>query len=763
MNYQSTEQALATITDAGLFERIAAAILREYCPLCRNLSHPGINASGKTVRAPLDGICFVPNAEPPHLIAVHHTTTASDGLQNKWLHDPALVKPRKGTTPKAPPGDIIKTAEIVAEERKRTPNLQATLILTTNEEPNQELHRDVVALARNRGLEVQIWSRSRLCHSLDNAPTGQWIRAKLLGIKQELLSPELLHDLSLQSLSLNPPPESPKAWVNRALDEALREALQRDITFLTAESGLGKSVACHRLVTAHVEKGGFGLFLSHSTIASATSLEQAVMSELQRIYPLLSSSGPSAFEFCSPNNPILLIVEDINKSGQDAPGLAEKIANWSRVSNKNGEERLSASPWRLICPVWPQSLNGIREQARNRISQLCVMAKAFSEDEGTSAVLVRGNIAGHQLSRLQAQEIASALGYDPLLIALYDHSKKLESNSIIADYIEGSLKRAAADDHAHTSADYGQALRMLAVEMLLNRKIDLNWLEVASWFNTSGEYRFLLSRTAHKGELLHLVGPSSQQRLIFRHDRVRDWLLADGIIELQQTGHLSDGLIAEPYFAEFFGAALLRSSSWEIMLERVARSNPLALFYAFYLVPQSGDARQQPILEAINKWLNSPDMPKRANDHLRWEALAILARTDSVEVPPLVHMFPNRTDNIQLARLRNGDFLGGVELCYKVEPGMAAPWRDVQIEHAMVRYGDKLNEAVAKMLKQPTLENSIRVGALRLAGILASDTLAEAIEVCWERDPERVNNLAEYLWAFAKCCGDDPARYLGPV
>lgn len=50
-----------------------------------------------------------------------------------------------------------------------------------------------------------------------------------------------------------------------------------------------------------------------------------------------------------------------------------------------------------------------------------------------------------------------------------------------------------------------------------------------------------------------------------------------------------------------------------------------------------------------------------------------------------------------------------------------------------------------------------------MAGHLANPALAEAIEVCWENDRERVNSLAEYLWAFAECCGDDPARYLGPV
>src|SRR5438270_13594405 len=102
------------MTDEGLFERVAMAVLRIAEPLCTTLSHPGVNAEGKTRKSPLDGIGFVRGADPPHLVAVHHTTTAADGLEKKWLHDPATVRPRKpGRKPTAPAGDLSKPAEIV--------------------------------------------------------------------------------------------------------------------------------------------------------------------------------------------------------------------------------------------------------------------------------------------------------------------------------------------------------------------------------------------------------------------------------------------------------------------------------------------------------------------------------------------------------------------------------------------------------------------------------------------------------------------------
>ncbi|MCW5201155.1 hypothetical protein VU07_05105, partial [Desulfobulbus sp. F4] len=127
MSSVNTAQILSSMTDAGKFELLATAILRESNPIYRYLAHPGVN-DGKTVKSPLDGICFEKNADPPHMIAVHHTTGKRDDLEKKWLHDSATVKPRNGSKPKAPDGDLVKTAKIVADERTRIPNLRVTLV-----------------------------------------------------------------------------------------------------------------------------------------------------------------------------------------------------------------------------------------------------------------------------------------------------------------------------------------------------------------------------------------------------------------------------------------------------------------------------------------------------------------------------------------------------------------------------------------------------------------------------------------------------------
>ena len=65
MAQESTSRKLADMTDAGLFECLATAILRISDDRCCSLNHPGVNANGKTVKSPVDGITFVPGSAPP--------------------------------------------------------------------------------------------------------------------------------------------------------------------------------------------------------------------------------------------------------------------------------------------------------------------------------------------------------------------------------------------------------------------------------------------------------------------------------------------------------------------------------------------------------------------------------------------------------------------------------------------------------------------------------------------------------------------------
>ena len=166
----------------------------------------------------------------------------------------------------------------------------------------------------------------------------------------------------------------------------------------------------------------------------------------------------------------------------------------------------------------------------------------------------------------------------------------------------------------------------------------------------------------------------------------------------------------------------------------------------------------------IEDWLGVPANLGPAYSALRWECLAALEATDGSEVPGLVARFPDRAAYGQLARLRNGDLSGGIEFCLTSEPGVRYSFRDRHLEHAKMRFGDRLIQELDQLLRRQDLDGAHRTGLLRFAGHMGEPSLGGAIDACWSADTTREERLADYLWAFARCC--DPAtaaQYLDPV
>jgi len=760
MNTGETVRKLSEMTDDAAFERLAVAVLREAKPEYAALLHTGINTEGKTVKSPVDGIAFIAGMHPPHMIAAHHTTCARTDLKKKWLHDPATVKPRKGGKPTAPAGDVLKTAELVVTERKRTPSLRATLVLTTNREPPEDVVRDTIAAGSERGIDIDIWSVTLIAHFLDNTDQGQWLRREHLGIEQERLSRDLLAKLSGESLKAHAPYDKPDAWVSRSLDRSIAVSSDSGVVFIIAESGLGKSVACYKCLAQHVAAGGYGIIVPHDIIASAQTLDQAVDASLRQLHPQLApGAGLAAQKFCSDDHPLLLIVEDINKSGQASP-LAEKLAKWG--GSRSGDA-LVAQSWRLLCPIWPQVVASLGDEARKRVQSLAIMGEPLSPSEGREAVQRRSRLRGKALSDLDADAISDALAHDPLLIALHEPTKIPQPASVIEEYIDKSVARLAATRGDYTVADYRTALRAVASAMLVRRELSPLWIAVLAWLPGQSEIATMLRHLTHQGEVVRLSGDSSDARLVFRHDRVRDALFSDTVVEMIKNETLGGNLLAEPYFAEVIGAAIIRDGIPTSYVDRVRAANPLALFHALRIFREPTNEIHNAVLTSINAWLADPATHTLKYSNLRSDALAALSETESSKVIEIVTKFHERSWTASQALFRNGNLSGGLQLCLYSEPGVGDSWRDRQIEHAKMRFGANLRTAIDKLLRKVDAEPSVRIGALRLAGYLADPQLAEGIEVSWSTDPEKIGHLQDYLWATAQCCGNNPERFLGPV
>ncbi|WHO37818.1 hypothetical protein PMI04_014745 [Sphingobium sp. AP49] len=744
-----TIKALAEMTDEGRFEQMALAILHHAEPICAGLLQQGVNASGKTRASPVDNIGFVRGATRPHLIASHHTTAVERDLRTKWMTEPSDAG-------SARIGDIAKTAKIVAEERERTPDLIATLFLTTNREPDETLVRDAVALGAKFGITIDIWSRVRLARVLDLDPIGQSIRRTFLGIEQELLSPDLFADLSRLSLGVLAPSGLSSSWIARDVDRQFLQS-RRPVSFVIGESGSGKTVACLRAMTHWIAGGGFALILPEDIIDAATSLSGAVLTGLRRLHPALADT-PGALSLASTTQPLLLVIEDINHSAN--PGRAiEKVARWA--GEPVADEQRGAPAWRILCPVWPRVLNGLSEQGRRLAEPLLVQAKPFTEHDGIAALEAKAQTIGYPISKMAAYALSTALGNDPLLIGLHELGATSTADTVIADFVERSLHRC--ENRTGTPAsELRIALVEMAKQMLQRRQLAPTWSDVSGWPSLHAQVDALRQLFAH-GEVIRLEGSAARQKVGFRHDRVRDHLLVVAAAALHDVAALDEDVVTDPYLAAVFGSLLLDRLDDRPLVDRVCAGNPLAIFHALKRTHHGTEPRSV-LMEIAAKWLAAAENRSKYKSALRAEMAVVLMDAEGPDIIPLARSFPESTPHSRMARLRNGEIEAGIEDCLERQFYNRAQWRERQIEHARLTHAATLSDALSARLRQPTIDGDVRAALLNLAGSIADPSLLPAIGASWDTDEGRVDRLDDYLWAFAYCCtADNAEQVLSPI
>ena len=511
--------------------------------------------------------------------------------------DPSKVKRRKGSkSPPPTPGDVVKSLEIIREERVGTPTLAATLILATNQEPDEKLIRKVVAVGRQEGTAIDLWTRSRIAAQLDMDPRGQVIRRKLLGIEEELLSRELVFELSRRSVADFNAGDNASIRVPRAVDDSFGSRLGA-VTFVVAESGSGKTVAAHKALCEHVSAGGAAIVISDAAVEVALSLEQAVMSTLRQLQPTLAP-GQNPFALFSEEDPLLVLVEDVSRSAQPAR-LVEKLAGWYP---KEG-----SPAWRLICPVWPQVLSAVRSQMGDQVARMSIRPAPMSHDEAIAAVVAHAKAAGVTLLADRAGVLAAELGDDPLLIALNQNWLAPMADSVIDRFVESALTRVA-QQFGEVASELRAALLDFGSALLRRHEFEPIWSEVPGWELAAGVQK--LVRTISRGaDVLFIDGPSTCARLRFRHDRVRDWVLVKAALALDEKGLLDDELLGEPALAEVMGAVLVGRGAPEVAVARVLSKGPLALFHALRLTPREGLATDR-LSEAATTWLRARSVRK---------------------------------------------------------------------------------------------------------------------------------------------------------
>ena len=138
-----TEAALQSIND-GVLESLAAHCIEWQRPELRGLIQTGINADGKSVPDPVDGIRIVSlnRNGRRELVLVAATATEQSELSRKWFGETPLTKDGKARRGRPKIGDIEK-AHSRWQKEKADEELGAVLWLATNRRIDSELVQKV--------------------------------------------------------------------------------------------------------------------------------------------------------------------------------------------------------------------------------------------------------------------------------------------------------------------------------------------------------------------------------------------------------------------------------------------------------------------------------------------------------------------------------------------------------------------------------------------------------------------------------------------
>jgi len=755
-----TIRRLAEMNDVAAFERIASAVLRAAAPfLYAKLLHPGVQPGGKTVKAPFDNIGWVQSAEGLRFVCAAHTTEQKD-LLGKWLHDPTTVKPRKaGVRSTKPAGDLVKGAEKIQELRNTRPELAVTFALTTNRETSFELLVLIEAWAHAADIELDVWSVSRIAHFLDTDPTGQIIRRIHLDIPVKLLSRELLLEMGRCSIRDHLP-------LSIAGENISRDGffLGHGDTMVVGAPGMGKTTACAMALDAYIKRGLPAVVLKTEFLVTAATMEVAIEGELLRQEPELEGgAGAKALSFCSSGEPMLVLLEDINRA--DNPSLLlNKVLSWTLASSG---DHVSERLWRAVCPIWPQYLDVIENQERVLAAVTIVQIDRYNPAEAIRAVRRRADLLGLPMDEHRAMSIADRLGQDPLLIDLHDLTSEGTAAGVIQSYIEERLG-IVANQAQHAKSEVVQVLHQLMRNMLQHRNLGPRWVEAKSWI-ADRDVIALLRRIAREGSVIRISDVTAEERLKFRHDRVMHNLFSGALAEVLKMDAPPD-CVTDPFFAEVVAGAAVQVELPLQQLMDLMDATPVVVAHSLRLASELHSSYTEIAAQALSQWLQRRDVQEVGFASRRYAVALVLAETTDKSVRQLVVKFP-ASDRpwypLLAAAFRNGDVGAGLSLLSIYEIGVTVAGKQSLLSLVKRMYGHNLVADVDTVLRRVDLSHfgqaGMRVGALRLAGYLGDSSLSQAVRVCWDQDVGSDKNLRSYLFAAARCCGDAPEMTLGPV
>lgn len=743
----TTAERLRNITDRALFERIANSVLRLKYPALSNLIEGGLNESGETVKGALDSFCNIGNN---NFVFIEHTTNDSN-LRAKWLYNRNSYTGKKKQADQ-PDGDLIKAIAEADNIRESITDAKITIYLTVNQNVTSDLWKEVVKVANDAGVNVEIVELKTIANFLNVNPTGQYLRKKLLGVDEELLSAELF--LDIQEGLLNQYITETFIETNTVVTDWNLESLSTSIsdskhalTLIVAESGFGKSTLCFNYINSLITNSSYCLRLSPEDIAEAASPVKAIEKALKRYNTKLFFNEEST-QLIIKLNPTI-VVDDINKCNEPKK-ILDKLIAWGMGSD---------SLIKIICPIWPKYLMQLSDKAKKEGK-----FNYYNFGKPSNNVcnqIVKKWLKEHDilLSELQVNELVKNCDNDPLLINLSLNLAK-PTNGGFANIGEEVIKSFVNDQmNVLPSSDVlpdvkkRLLIRELGLSLLLHKKTNPTYTEIIKWNKTNQDVVQLIDEISSNRGLFFF---DDKDIIQYRHDRLRDYILSEGVTQaLEDRGKFLD-ILSDPYFSRQVGYAIAEKNLEDEDLSELIKVAPQGVFNSLrYLQGADKFKKLEQIIEVITAWKTTDDF-KNLHPNIIWAISVDLSSINTHFIDKVIAGFKGNTQ-LSAAQLRNGYSIGGMSFLMsygEFEPSHGNPYRDLIIEHAKVHHEKLIVKQLVLLLETKKLDDPWLKGALLLAGYISNSKLVTPIINHWDKNKNE--GLAHYyLWAIINCFDAD--------
>jgi hypothetical protein len=745
----TTAERVKAMTDSAKFETLAGAVIRQLYPEMKHMIIGGINASGETIKGPLDAFLKVADNR---YVYIEYTMDDTD-LEGKWLFDDS-VPTRKGTPPKKPKGDLLKAVENFKSIKSAHPQAELTVYLVTNQNVSAALWTKVELKASDLGVDVKQVELSNISNFLDGEPIGQYLREEFFGIEARMISWKIIQKIAVSNLS--------RYKAENFLDDVQVKREQAEtikgqfflkpvaVDFIVAESGMGKTSLCYDLMST-VPEDQLAFHIQPQFIESAPGILDALMMQLLQYNPVIHQSADMLAKALE-NKQVLLILDDVNRSS-NVPQLLSRLLSFVKEESHATKKEKEKEKYhiQIVCPLWTRHFQGLQGKGQDKVVYGKHFISHFSEAE--ALVYTRIRMAGVELglSDLEQKNIAANLNNDPLLMALFfqgsardKYSIGIGINQAIEMFINDQLS-TLENKRGVPIASQQRAITMLASAMLMERQFnpDLQFVEKHLSSTEMGD-------AIQVGAEKQFFSFDEKGFIHFRHDRVRNFILSNALsVIINESDPSQIGILSDPYYAELIGQAIALKEIDVRKLEYFIKKLPVAVYTSLLFLEQKS-AYYQRVFQLLRSWNANHQNGGSITELERYEIARILLTHSLKGASDLSTVVKDQQD-LSLIKFRNGDIngaLGYFEVMSSMEPYIGYDVRAEIFTHVNHLHRQHVEEQLMTLLRSATLNELTIISAYLLVGYFKFEHLLYEVYQVWVAvQAKQLKHFSFIFWA----------------